>query len=541
MRIKLYAIGVVLLVMVATVPWVDGLIFKHIYINMLSNASNRAASQSIKLALLEYHVGWLSSDAKIAISFISEQSDPAKSIILEQHIQHGPYVHDISNDQWVTALATLETHMHLPSQIEAMLFDHQPHPNGLLQWSTLVKLGGYYFSQLNTPTLQLTVPVLGITTGWTGLNGTSEYQGDAENFVSLKTHLQVGTLSYKDRLNLLLIKNVAAQYTAMANPNNLPDTSIRLNVGAINFANNHQNISLKNFSINEDFAFRPPNFYGAQLQMLSGEFSSPFLNLQNSTIRVGLENLSSSALTQMQAMLKQKPLNFASMQRLFLTAFVPQSRMNEHIIINKLNGKFLSDGQMTWSHAVTTISDFLKYARAKVNIRISISLINKLIHYQSNATSATAEQPSLTPEQQLLQKIDNLADQKKLDLSVALQLKGVVQVHLPVEAFNRNIDELVLLKQLPADLAPEFKTLYLNSKVEKLINAVHFLGTSKTADESMILDNPKKQQLDALVKQGALLQDQEDYSTTLTYEEGVLKANGIVIDGATVASLFVGL
>src|SRR5690606_39136734 len=128
------------------------------------------ADKAVSVKILEYHQGWFNSSAKVSITSktdmagvpVPSNAPPSTyttpSIILDQNISHGPIARDGGSGSWVLALATIQSRIHLPTSVEALLLGNQPNQNGIIEGNAVVTLKGDYLNQFRTPVFNIRVP-----------------------------------------------------------------------------------------------------------------------------------------------------------------------------------------------------------------------------------------------------------------------------------------------------------------------------------------------------------------------------------------------
>ena len=99
--------------MIAALPWLDGLYAKARYLNMLAALNTQ---YQFKTEVIEYHVGWLQSKAKVRFTNLIPPT-PANSfmlggsasipneVIVDDIITHGPLIYDAEKSTIAIAIA----------------------------------------------------------------------------------------------------------------------------------------------------------------------------------------------------------------------------------------------------------------------------------------------------------------------------------------------------------------------------------------------------------------------------------------------------
>ena len=190
---KLKRFGLFLLliiIVVALAPLITGILFKRSYIAFLE------ANSQGTVQIQEYHLGWLSSDAKIyyplAISNTNSKVPMPTGFTLVQHIVHGPYllnpwtnVHDLSQ-------VAIQTVVHLDAKSEDFLLGPAA-SEGVMQINTSVSFLNHYSSQIQSPIYHAKLPPAG-KISWQGISGTTEADMSGNRISHLITDIQLGAM-----------------------------------------------------------------------------------------------------------------------------------------------------------------------------------------------------------------------------------------------------------------------------------------------------------------------------------------------------------
>ena len=164
---RFFTIFIILLVVLVTVPYVDGFLFKRHYYRFLKSLS---ASHSIRVNVLEYHQGWFHSTARLSIAFKTGKDkavQPSSALMVDQTISHGPIVREMG--RWTLALGTVDSQMHLPVYF-ARYLPSVSRMDGLLETHAIAMLNGRYRVQFQMPGLAVHLPS-GVNIFWQGMNG----------------------------------------------------------------------------------------------------------------------------------------------------------------------------------------------------------------------------------------------------------------------------------------------------------------------------------------------------------------------------------
>lgn len=533
---------VFILVFMIVCPWMVGQKFKTHYYNFISALQT---DKRIQAKVLEYHEGWFSSDAKLSISPVAAVASPnspqpayASQVILEQHIYHGPFIHDTQKTKWVVGLALIESKVHLPSEMEALLLGNNPDSRGVVEVHTLATFNQNYQTEIKTPVFNVQIPNKG-EFDWQGLNGYINFHVQGKHLTHIVTELDVGALSARTNTGSLKTKNVLMNYDMTPDPTGLWTGKSSFAAPEVIVVNKSGSFTLQNINFTDVFNVNAGKMYTSVLQFSLSQMIIPNFSINQSSLNLSFENLNAPELANFIKKAgdlqnhKEKITadQFQEFLALIPPVIAPATVVKQDLTINTSNGRILTNGQANWPTTVKTMDDVVKGVKANLNLRVSISLVNQVIDLiAAEAPTTPVVPPTAAPaqptEQGLLKAIDDWAKANKVDLSIGIQLKDLVQTHLSIADFSRNVDRFVTLKELTPELASQIKTQYAD------------ITTVKTATvpppppiEPVQISpaNQVKQQLAQLVSQGFVKQDNADYVTMLTFEQGVLKANGLEV------------
>jgi hypothetical protein len=543
MRIKSFlSLVFVLLVLVgiAIVPWIDGMMVKRHYENFIS-AFALQADKRVKIKIVEYHQGWLTSQAKISVTTSidniglppapNQQAASAyfiPTIILDQTITHGPLVRNPVTDQYSLGLASIESNVRLPATIEALFLGNQAGTsNGVVTLRALMTFGGDYLTQVRIPVFNISIPGVGQFV-WQGLNGSINYYTKGNEIAKIKTDIVVGAIESRSEMGSLVSKEATIKSDMGSDVSGLWDGFSALSIPEFTVVTPNGVFSIKNVNLTNTFNIVAKGFYSAKLQLAIGQLSMPMFSIDQSSMNLSSENINADALAKILTelsnyhsgeMTQQQVIHYINLVPSLIT---PTSLGQNNVLINTSNGKLTMSGQVSWSAAVKTIDDMVKNLHAKEDIRISVALVNQIIDMTMQGEAVVEQNLNAPTEQNLLKQITFLGDSNRLDLSVGIQLKDLVQAHVDAVVFAKSVDQFVKLKQLDPSVAEQLKSQYVLVKNNAGQAPAPIQPKLSPADAA-------KQQIAELIKKGYIQQDKDDYITTLTLEQGKLKANGVEV------------
>lgn len=483
MRIK--GILVFLLVLAGLgclVPFVDGLLFKHQYMSLIKAVNKDSHNKNMKVGVLEYRLGWLTSTAKVFYTITRQSSSasentPAESITLVTNdiITHGPIVFDSTKHAWVIAVAGIQSYLHVPQAIEERLFGKQGVSKGVIQSHTIATFKNEYTSEFNVPAITLQVPPE-MQIVWRGAHGTVYLKMGANNQIDHSTMKTViGALSLKNNSGALNTKDATLEYNAKLSPGGLfiGSYSLTLPEFLLNTVDTGE-IALKNLQFAFSSDMESNTFYNMGMQLSSGELNIQPILIKSSNATASIKRISApqfvTLIKTMHSFQADKQLSPDELQQLQDTllpsVITPTTALNYSVVIETSLGHLVSDAQISWSGVVKTLADIKTQEVGKMNLRVSAMLLNKLI------------------------------DDHLIKIPVASSKPAVALSPTPTVTPPQSVVTQATTASIPLQ-AP--------------------LSESQQA----------KQQLAEWVKQGFITEDGGDYVVTITLEKGVLKVNGL--------------
>lgn len=564
-----YLIGGLIIILLALAPLIDGYFFKQNYLNLLTAMNQESGS---KINLVEYHLGWMSSDAKTSV----ELKDPIQGtpiiITITQHIMHGPLVHDLNN-HWNLAQAQIQSHFLLPDSFNNLLFgpDVKTHA-AIIQIDTLATFRDEYYNQISMPAINLQLPN-GSKLTWQGLTGDSYLQLENHKIYHTEAAINFGGVTLQTIAGTLTSQNILIQYDVTRNAIGLMDGSYAVSSPGFAVTSMKGNIDIEEISFKDSFSVDNNNFFNNQTEFSLKNLNLPEFRLNSMNIQINENNLSAEGvLNYINTIYQLKEKSYMippdQIQALFTKLITTKTTLNENAALVTAFGSFVSDGQVYWPNPVQTFDEAVNNANFKINVRISASLINHMIDIaavKQHEEVAKSHPELLSGDDAAINLIDQWGKQNLISDSASISLKDLVKMHLSTKDFATNVDEFILRKDIPTNLATELKMQYAKIKIadphlnattgnakpqsaanmQPITNSTAATHTSSMADVSETADDSQttnqtsttqtqialtakmKKQIDDLVKQGYLKQDKDDYITTITRENGVIKINGL--------------
>lgn len=546
MRVISILFIMVIIICIGVVPWVDGYLFKQNYLNLLKTLSSE---NNHIIKILDYRQGWLGSYAKLYIEPLNyktaDQTKPAKGMIIEQTITHGPFLYDRINNQWEFARAEIQSDVSFPGALQTVLVNQTDQSD--LHAITVVNLAGDYISQVQMPAFVLkNIPGLKNIT-WYGLGGILTAQVVNNRAKRLTGDFIIGALVIQiNDAESIRSNEITFQYDT--DLQSLGIWNGRYDVGFLGVAINNVNgfdALVNGLNVTNAFGVDKNNFYNNSIRFSLNKLQVGDLLVNPSTVSLAVNHLNVQGLVGFinevsavkTAEVSQE--NLQKMSELFPSLLSPSSTINEVVKIETSAGRLESNGKVFWpeGHPLPkTAEEFMANVNFQINIRVSISLVNKVIELlyndhsvqekptlQSVINSEVQSTPSVPTEQSLIAHVDALSHDNQIALDVSFQLKDLIYRHLPLDVFVSNIDQYVLKKEMSSQVAEQLKSEYAVLNPKGKLAPPPLLQKPKPVQPMSVPSVPPKnpsmeiakQMLQNWIKQGLLVQEDGDYVTNI--------------------------
>lgn len=552
MRNFIFFLVIFIIIIIGLAPGVDGYLFKRNYFRLIDIINKR---EKAKIDVLVYKEGWLNSYAKIRVTPAVFVGDPnAPNLVLENFISHGPILHDTVNGGLALGYATIKTLINF-SDSSKRYYDERQNPETGIEINTLAKFSGKWFNKLKLNQLVISKPYLG-KLSWDGLDGNVNFTLHGNTIKYISGVLKFGALFVEADVDNPYFKQFTIQAltyekTAERMANTLwsgqtkmtiPNITITL-ANATNIVVNQlalesstgKGINESAYSLNSQFTLK-------SLEVPSGLGLIP--SLSDILFKFNMENLNAEAT-------KNLLKHFRALQSKSLTnedlakywAFAAQTitkttTVNQSLDFNCSLGAFKNDSKLTWPAPVTfkDASDFFKKATIAVNVRMSIPLAYKLIAAYFENIDVHEEPKALQPaptremvsaaKENFNQTVGLLFQQNKITMPISMQIIGMADQHLSLDAFTTSMKAL----GLPPEAVSQLQVAYqqYQAQLAKIATApnpeqaeAQKLAMQRQAQAAMV-----KNLIDNLISQGFIKIENNNYVSAVLYQNDHITVNG---------------
>ena len=547
MRLKPRYIIVIILVIFlsALIPWVDGYIFKSRYTALLTKISSEDV---IPLEILEYHLGWLNSTAKIGINFTP--TNPDANITIEQQISHGPFLKDPITNQVVYAFAAIRSVVHLSKKLEATLGSLSS--QGIAEVTTLATFHGNFTNQFNVSSLSMSMSDQDKMMTQ-GLKGIVDVEFPARKLRHVSTEIDAGTLFIQSPQGTLSMQGMTSLGDRTCPLQSLCSGTTKTSIPEIDVANSDGlSFKLNNLNFLTSYSVDDQHLYNGYLQLIFDKWTAPTYLLGPVNLQFWLSNVDATALLKFIDIVKQtknkltlengtpgQKALLSQLNNIFPQLLTINSVANADIKVTTSLGNASSVAKLFWPANTPlphTTADETQNISFQMNIRAAAALIDQLIKTM-DGNQIAIKLPGLTTTStptpvstDIDSEVNAWVQQNQMSDDIGKQIILLQKQHFSPEIYSIAMDKLVANGSISSDIASTLKDQYeaasndSGSAVESDDTTTSSSSTTPATANSV---GTMKTQLDALINQNYIIRDKADYIIYIAYEKGAIKINGI--------------
>ncbi len=571
MRIKTKYVVVLIFVgaLVAAVPGINGYYFKNHYLKLIEAHGGGVG----KLKVTDYQLGWLSSTAELTMDFNDPDAktpDPTKVIAFEQQITHGPFLQDPDNGGWVVAQAAMQTQVHLDKKIESMLGVNTA--DGIMQVSTVVSFADHYANQVKTPLFNFKNDDKGTIT-WQGMTGMVDVDFVSEQLKHVKTDVALGQLSIQGPTMTLTMPSMAAQAEKNCQAAIMCTGTSSLAVPSISGAQESKTVKLAGLTTKTTYGVGAGNDYHADLDVMLNKLDVPDYSFGPISLKFSAANLNATELKKMIDISKriaaapaaelqaQQLVALAEYNKILPNVIMAATVLHEDAKIDTSYGRFTSTAKFYWpaNTPLPANSSDLSKMNFNMDVHAATTLVDQVIAVLDGTTAkpksvsdvvtpVVPEKPAApTAEETIHALLDPLTNDKKMSDDAVKAIIDLHKKHLLPAIYDAAIEKIMFAQRLPMatekEITKKLQDQYAGSYTENDITADVTTATPASAvtdktppAQPSNASGQAQAQLDAMIKQGYVRQDKDNYVVSIVYENGTMKVNGVVVPLSTQAT-----
>jgi uncharacterized protein YdgA (DUF945 family) len=541
--------GIVLLVVLIMMmlPWCAGMITEHVSRHLIDYYK---AQKNIAIQVERYQRGWFGSQVKLHVKIMKPEliqlvkqagvEKPRLEFVIDQKIQHGPIFYNKPKGlPFFVGLAAIQSNIKVSPDVQAFL-QITPSQNVFINDLSMISFFGNYFQQIQISPFQFVQDDLRIQ---------AKYGAEGNFWIYLGGNHVSGNVVFPDILlkqqdgytwNAATLKVNFNQYIST---NHLWIGKLDLMFAESFFRNvTGDKILLKNVKSQGNIAESSDKIRGDRnLEIDSVQVNDEVFG--PISLQVAMTGLDAKVIADMVAAyqkIQQQGELYASQLQLKLFSMAPAAFLADTRLILKTfdlaahEGTLHMAGEMTWPSNEGTASDLSEVigdGDAQAKLRVSKSLAYRLVGYAADMpfmrTITRARQRELID---LADEIDmanqrnylflvTVVDNKQLSEASALTLLDFQKNDAEITDYAKTLRELFLTGQITRPLSYLLFWKYLDVRQH-----VELFKMAMNADDKAF----KKElydQLNQWLKQGYIMQKNDDYIVKIYKENGVLKLN----------------
>lgn len=544
---KLVIFVVMMVGALAIIPWIDGVITKRFYLNLLTSLNQ---TNQVKLEVVEYHNGWLKSHVKIRYLNIIPPSQAQQymvggnnmvpnEITLDEVITHGPFVNNPTTNSMTWALASINTTLHLPNAMESKLLPGKA-SEGLLQVSSIITFDHEWMGVIKSPSLHIKLPKNTELT-WQGIQGMAQFKLSETSITKSNVELTLGDLTVDENSasnapthRKLSLQAITIKYNGELKSSGLWEGAFDVTLPSLAVAGpDGNNVNINGLTFKADAGTNANNHYkiAEVFSLTKAELpGNPTFVISPAKAELAINDLSIKGLVSLIRFIKtitndKTTLSPAQLQAQYLNLLVgvitPSTTVDSNVSISTSLGKLSLVGKAALppnSTSPNSLNEALVVGNAHIDIHVSAPLAMKIVESVYNnipETNQQTELQSVTHEEKDIfnQNIASMMQAGQLDLSSAVYIMDLHNKQVTAEEFSNEITKM----GLSATLISELNQLYLST-------------TKQTQEAKQTLSAPPaeraKQTIDLWIQEGFLIPEADGYKTSITQEAGSIKVNG---------------
>ncbi|MDR3479021.1 MAG: DUF945 family protein [Gammaproteobacteria bacterium] len=506
LKYVLVFILVVILAGIAVVPWIDGYYFRKAYLQNLAkfNFGTR------KLQVVQYRLGWLSSNVKLHITDPTAPH-PTVGIWVNQHIIHGPYIHDALTG-WTYLAAEIKTQLSADPEFLTYLYlnvESAPQVN----LDTFIFFNGKMITRLDiVPVNFVTTNKAPVKVAWQGAEGALNMLG--ANGIASDLTIKPLLLQLKQGDSFSL-QNVTTHIALQCKSSVGCDKSFAFSTPRLSLNGNGKKIDIADISFAFSVMPDSASVINSKFKIAFNKFTIGDFAFGPLALNVDVENLDMSALRKLEGAVFLARANAVS-RGLTPNAAMLSALNGEayHIVTKGMSlsqdmqfstpyGNLVSKGKAFWPTEVplpTNAMEFTHNVNLQVEVHVADSLMDqvlqKIAEQMDAAAAANAKKLAATPaavgphntEQDTAdfkKQIDLFVSQKQLSASGRDGILFALKTHSTTGLFSLNVQQGLARQQVTTAAAAYLNTQYAKIEDDRAKDLAAIFAKPVTDDQDL--------------------------------------------------------
>lgn len=400
----LLIIILLLVVICLGAPYVDGLMFKKVFMDQVAMHQERLRQQNLNLELVNYSQGWFTSTAKLKLTYMTQGTRyplPPQSAYIDSVIHHGPIIVDPQTNTYTIAYGLINTNFHLPDAIKVFIPDNGTgyiHVTSVVSFDTKTWNNHFVFDPIQ---------VLG-KVKWDGVTGDNVVYYDQKRPMTIDSNTTIGALTVtpdpaSPRMPQVNVQPMTFNLNAKEKEQYLWDGAAKLNAPGFTIKwQDGRNIELNHFGMNYKFGLNGDNSYSYKLDTnidnLKLPQALPINDISGYKHSIDVINLNAKGLQTMVSDMRNSTAPSQEQVKQELPKVLnPNSELQSSLNANTNLGTVSGSMTVTLESVPATIDDLQKVTDANLTGRAAINLVETLITFTLQEKEATSAQQGTTP------------------------------------------------------------------------------------------------------------------------------------------------
>lgn len=411
----------ILIMIVGSVPWIDGVIFKKNYLHVINiiNQDNR-----VKIDVLEYTQGWLKSTAKVRVTLVNNglsmpyQANSQRvnilspiTFLVEQNISHGPLTYDPLRQKLSVGYANIYSFMRLPEELSTTVLGNLK-SEGVIEMSTLAQFNGDWVGEIRMPKLITTLPNY-FNIVLDGLRGDYKFVIIRDHFRNISANIQFGAMQIDVRMPNLYFKQLKVAPITYVNDTMRTKTglwsgSANLTIPGITITKSDDSlVTIGEVGLSTTYGVGSNTFYSTSLilNLYKLKLNHPVLpNMDLLHLKLSANNFNAEGLNDYINSFKSstsvalKNTDIGMVENLLARAVMKNSEIVGSAVAKTDEGDIRLNSRTTWDDVsvVATLSDVITNSNTRIRVKASEAITKKIVQEYKNyfPTKPPAEQPT---------------------------------------------------------------------------------------------------------------------------------------------------
>jgi len=465
----------------------------------------------------------------------------ATGFIIEQYISHGPWTHDTIQDKYVFTAATIKSNIYVKWTANSLdnLYE-------IFEASTLATFNNQFITEVKSSTVNINLPNISIQ--WEGFNGNIDITPKNNHINAFTTKLINNPLTIKFKNYTLKIIGMTLESSMSHHPVGLWEGNQIISMSQINFNVENNNFTINHFTNQSKFGVDQQNRYHYSSQANMGECIIPNLTIHSLQMTYSLFGINSKGLIDfiLKSQTIRKNGNISNEEKqayqiVFTKIFTPSINFTANLIANTDFGTLTIYSKADWpenKNLPNNLYDIKMNGRAHLDVIIPVALVDHLLDayfkkiQPPTEVTSSLQEPAKPTLQTFQDQLDDLQNKDEISTSVKTRIYNIAETHPTSDSFSSYIDQLILLNEISEKSADLVKNQY--SILEKTET-----DDLKKQSEAPSLPPPPAQpatpqamvnaRINAFKEMGYVIENNNNYTTTITFENGQLKINEKVL------------